>query len=221
MEKKKKTLIEDFLGEAVPVVIPTIAEKLLEFVPEGSKVDDFLRNYHKYWGKAFGAINMIVKHFTNAPEIVDSVLSELSAETARVILKRYSADGVITHPNKNAGISESYSFVNLMAYLSSTNLIAMNEKLALLPTSQKNICLRYVVVARLEVAKKFVANLSRLTNDQFIAWAGIACPEPKPREKTALEKGVGQGWTDFTKDLEAAATKGGFFSNLAKKKGLI
>lgn len=216
---KKKNILGDLLGQAVPTVIPWIVEKIIDIVPEGTKVDDFLRDYHKYWGRVVNTAAMLIKTVTNAPEIVDAAISELSAESTKAIIARYGPDGVIKKTNQSN--LESYSLAELSAYLQLDGLLRFNAVLAKLLKAQQKKVLCYQVVAPKEVAKTFINNLAQMKTGQFLLWANLNCPLPEPREESELEAQIKSGWNDFTKEVEAASKHGGFFANLAKRKGLI
>ena len=89
-ENKKKSIFQDALGQLVPIFVPWAIDQLLAIVPDGTKVDDFLKNNHKYWGKVTNTLAMLIKRFTNAPDIVDDIINEVTAESNSAILKKYS-----------------------------------------------------------------------------------------------------------------------------------
>lgn len=222
-EKKvsKKSVLYDLFGQLTPKIIPQVVNKLVDSIPDGTRVDDFLKNYHQYWGPVADGLSMTIKHLTNLPEVFDHAMAELSAESTKAIVARYGPGGVIYKDEKAKATTEVYTLATLSSYLSAPNLDRFNENLLILNQDQRQKVLNFKVGSPIIVAKEFINNLAQFDPRQFKVWADLYCPQTEPREKSTIEKGLEKGWNEFVVDAQKTADRGGFFSQLAKRKGLI
>lgn len=220
-KRENKTFLEDAMNQAVPIIVPMVVEMLIKAIPEGTRVDDFLRNYHQHWRKIANAVSMMVKTFTNAPDVVDNIIEEVSAESTKLIVERYGADGIIEKGKKSVKTGNGYRFLDLKIYLNADDDHLLNSNLLLLEESRRKKFLEYEVFVPLETAKTYLIMLARLESGRFVSWSAIHLPVTKPKEKSELEKGLEKGWKEFTEDVKKDNGKDGFFTRFAKKKGII
>jgi hypothetical protein len=231
-DKKNKSFGQDMVKMIVPKIVPTAVKIVFSFIPPGSTVDQFVAKYQDYFANAIPAITFLILQFTKAHEVVDDVLAELSAEVLRELKTRYK-NGIpksVSVQKKGSGEKkEGYvQMDDLMTRLSQENFVKLNELISGLTKNQQKDFLKYSVKLNDNVFPlpeflgiQFAERLSLLTPAQFTMWADIAFPEKPPRKETAFEKEVQQGWNEFTEDAKSKMGRGGFFANLAKKKGLM
>jgi hypothetical protein len=233
MEKKNKSFGQDAIKMIVPKVTPLGVKLVSSFITPGSTADQFIAKYQEYFTAAVPAITFLILQFTNAHEIVDDILAEVSAEVLRELKIRYK-DGIPKPSKKGSGKSSEdkagqgyMQMEDLMTRLDKTSFTKLNKLVSGLTKNQQKDFLSYSVPLTdlfsipEFLGVQFAQRLSELTVAQFTLWANIAFPEKPPREKTAFEKEVQKGWAEFKVDASDGLSKGGFFTGLARKKGLI
>jgi hypothetical protein len=227
MEKKNKSFGQDAIKMIVPKVTPLGVKLVFSFIPPGSTADQFIAKYKEYFTAAVPALTFLILQFTSAHEIVDDILAEVSAEVLRELKIRYK-DGVPKPSKSSEEKVEGYMRMDdLMTRLDKKSFTKLNKLVSGLTKNQQKDFLSYSVpLTNLFsipefLGVQFAQRLSELTVAQFTLWVNIAFPEKPPREKTAFEKEVQKGWAEFKADASEGLGKGGFFTNLAKNKGLI
>jgi len=232
-EKNNKSFGQDLVKMIVPKVTPLGVKLVFSFIPPGSTVDQFVAKYQEYFATAVPALTFAILQFTKAHEVVDDILAEVSAEILRELKIRYK-EGIPKPSKKESGkssedkVGQGYmQMENIMTRLDKKSFTKLNKLVSGLTKNQQKAFLSYSVpLTNLFsipefLGVQFAQRLSELTAPQFTLWANIAFPEKPPREKTAFEKEVQKGWAEFREDMETGMGKGGFFTNLARKKGLL
>lgn len=215
--KKTRSFAADTARTAVPILVPMAVKAVFNFIPAGSKLDQILENYQTYWMKALPALNLIILRMFNAPDMVDDILSELSAEVVEAIKERYK-DGDGAQKQADKGSDTTYRISEAIALLSAADFAALNTKIISLSKERRRLCLRYTFKAKDEkAAKKFLSLLAKLSDPQFTAWADLMFPE---REESEFEKGLKKSLEEFKDDVSAATGKDGPLTKWAKKLGV-
>lgn len=220
-ENKKKSFFQDALGQLVPIFVPWAIDQLLAIVPDGTKVDDFLKNNNKNWGKITNTLAMLIKRFTNAPDIVDDIINEVTAESNSAILKKYGADGTIKGSSSKQKNHTSKRVEDLVALLPSKELIQFNSNLSSISAEQRQIIKEFKILDVEPEATQFIINLAHMSIDQFKLWADLYCPLSAKR-KSKFEISLEEAWGEFQADMkDTNIGKNGFFAKMARKKKLM
>lgn len=222
MDKQKSKILSDALKGVIPIAVPFAAKFIINMVPDNSKLEDFLKNYKNYWEKVAPTLSTIVMQLTNAPEFVDDIVAELSAEVARAIKEKYSDEDGNLKVSRGSK-KEMVRVVSAMALLKKaqfTKLISLINSRDVSIKQRKDI-LNFEVSPNQDEAIKFVATLSLLTQDQFNDWVALISPILPPKEKTELEKKLSEGWNDFQTDANKFFAKDSLVTRIAKQKGLM
>ena len=216
MEAKKK-IFADALKVAMPIVVPIAAKMIINLVPSGSKVDVVLKKYQDYWGKITPALSTMVLQITNAPEFVDDIIAELSAEVVRTIKERYK-DGIVDKKNEKnivGGVSLQISMTSLPV----STFLKLTQLINSLPEEKRQKVLNFE--SPKEGASAFAAMLTNLSSEEFKSWVDLIFPDQKPREETAFEKKTKESLKDFQEDSRRFFQKDSWLTKLAKDKGLM
>lgn len=214
--KTNKKWTDDAMRVAVASFVPKAVKMIMGLVPENSKLETILRDYQNYWTTILPLMNGIVLQATNAPDIVDHLLTEISSEVVEAIKEQYKKDGSRATASSKNKKQEQYLLKELMANVPS-DINALTQKIALLPKNRREACLQFNVVAKLADAKLFAHQLAIMSNIDFIAWADLMIPKAKPKKKNAIEKSL----SSFEKDVKKALNNGGGpLAKWVKNKGL-
>lgn len=89
---KNPSIINDMAKVAYPILVPLGVDMIMGLVPKGSTADQVIEKYHEYWEKVSPALTFMILRFTNNKDIVDDVLTELSAEINKALKSRFGVD---------------------------------------------------------------------------------------------------------------------------------
>jgi hypothetical protein len=217
--KGKENPLQNAFKLLMPIAVPYAVKQLLALVPPGSKVDDFFAKYKENWGKVSAAVTMLVLQITKMPDLADDLVTELSAEVARVIKEKYS-DGenlIDINPEKTG---KEFSLSAAMPSLTKNKLVIFTGLLQALPEKQRKKILAMDFGGK-ELTKEFIKTLVTLDEPQFKAWAEVMSPADKPHVDTEFEKNIKEGLNEFKSDAKSYFQKDSWAVRLAKSKGLM
>jgi hypothetical protein len=218
--KVKKKTTTDAMESILPIVIPYAAKKLINLVPTGSKVEDFFIEYRSHWEKVAPVLATFIRGITNAPDLVDDIVSELSAEVARAIKEKYSDGEHLKDLSAEKGSTKNFSIAYAMDMMTKSKLVIFTGLLKSLPEEQRKNVLKYEIGTKDET-KKCVNTLAQLTSDQLKDWADVMVPVKTPKPDSEFEKAAKKGLKNFSSDTRKLFKKDSYFTRIAKQKGLM
>jgi hypothetical protein len=217
---KKKKLVMDSFKAIMPIAVPYAVKMLMNLVPEGSKVEDFFMKYKENWGKVAPAVTTLILQVTNMPEYADDIVAELSAEVARTIKEKYSDGDKLKNTSSEKAAAGSFPISFAMTSLTKDELVGFTGLVQSLPEKQRKKILALEVGSK-DDTKAFIKTLVTMEEVQFKMWADVMSPVEQPKTDTALEKGIKDGWNEFTDDSKSYFQKDSYFVRLAKSRGLM
>lgn len=204
-KKTKSKLASDALKISMPVVVPIAVEFIINKIPVGSKLDDVIRDYDKYWEKVVPLVSGLVLQLTNMPEFVDEIVAEVGAEVVRALKKRNSEESSTSEVKKS--VKENFFSISyVMATAKTKDMIKFQELLKSISEKQKKSVLGYGLNEKEDV-KILFHNFISMTETQFKDWVEIMFPAEKPREKPEFEKKAEESLKKFGEDSNSFFSK--------------
>ncbi len=196
--KGKENTFQNAFKLLMPIAVPYAVKQILALVPPGSKVDDFFLKYRENWGKVSAAVTMLVLQVTKMPDLADDLVTELSAEVARVIREKYSDGENLTGINP-VKTGQEFPLSAAMTSLTKDELVVFTGLLQALSEKQRKKVLAMDFGGK-GSTEEFIKTLVTLDEPQFKAWAEVMSPADKPHVDSEFEKNVKESFTQFKGD---------------------
>jgi len=175
--RKKQDALSDVLKSVMPVLVPIAAKLMIDLIPSGSKLEDFLKHYKEYWDKVAPAVSTTVLRLTNMPDIVDDIMAELSAEVARAIKEKYKEEG----EKKSFKAKDAASVRELIGLLRSEDFAKLIELISTKDDSSINKFFEYTFDLKQAEAIMVLTTLAQSTQTNFDIWFKSNFPETEAK----------------------------------------
>lgn len=186
--QKQPTVTADIIKSLMPVVVPFAVNFIVEMIPEGTKIDDIMKDFNKYWQKVAVAIPPIIMQFTNLTDIGDDIVAEFSAEVSRALKERYSGEGGSKTKDPVAAKVTVATVRDIIGILPTADF---NKLMALIINKDKtsiNQFLDYSFGLKQAEAISVLTNLAQAEQDKFDVWFDSCFPKVEPKQpKKPLE----------------------------------
>jgi len=219
--KPKKAIWSDSLKAIMPVVVPFAAKAIVNLAPPGGKAEAIMEKYQEYWDKIAPMISTMVLQLTNAPDFVDDIVAELSAEVARAIKEKYKDGDKTESPTGIKVGSKTFNLRMAMVFAGAGTLTAFTDLLGSIDSKQQKAVLD-IDAGDKEAAVAFLSGLAVMDEAQFKSWVNIMFPLPAPkppREDSKFEKAVKTSLKEFDSDSDTFFGKKSWLEKLAEDKG--
>ncbi|MCX6797991.1 MAG: hypothetical protein NTX66_02115 [Candidatus Falkowbacteria bacterium] len=216
--KGSPSIISDITKVAFPILVPMGVKFIMGLVPKGSTIDQIMEKYHEYWEKISPALTFMVLRFTDNKDIVDDILSELSAEVSKALKERFGKDGLSTGQDGTSSAGIPMEKVIVIASMLDDNDRKNFFKL-LAEISDEDQRRRFSnLLLPLKEGKEILTGWSKLTKEEFLMMVESLVPLKKPRVPTEFEKNLkkfaedtlktaGGNLKDFKSDMENVMAK--------------
>ena len=175
---KKPTAVADLIKSFMPIVVPYGVKMIMDMIPEGSKIDDVMKNYHKYWEKIAPAISALIMQLTNLSDIADDIIAEVNAEISRALKERYKKGS--GEEKSNAAKAEP-PVRDIIGMLSPDDFNKLITRISGKDKSSIDKFLNYSFGLKQAEAVKVLTNLAQADQNQFDVWFNGCFPKTEPK----------------------------------------
>lgn len=175
---KKPTAVKDLIKSFMPIIVPYGVKLIMDMIPEGSKVDDVMRDYHKYWEKIAGTVSTMIMQVTDLSDIADDIIAEVSAEISRALKERYKKE---SGEDKPGTIKAEPPVRDIIGMLSLDDFNKLIARISGKDKSCMDKFFNYSFGLKQTEAVKVLTNLAQTDQDRFDVWFDGCFPKTEPK----------------------------------------